>query len=376
MDESGPSREEPARDRAPSWLPRAVISIALVLIGILALLFVVNRLRGLLFILFISLFVSVALEPAVQRLTKRGWKRRPATMAVFTVATIITIGFFASMVPLFINQVAQLVPRVPSYLAALQDWLSRFVDIELTDAQLAAQFRDLGTLVRQYGGQVAGGIFAVGNTIVGGVFQMVTVALFSYYMVAEGPTLRRVVLSVLPPARQREVMRGWELAVDKTGGYVYSRALLALVAGGFTWLVLTILGVDFAFALSLWVGVVSQFVPVIGTYIAMVLPLLVAFFDRPSNALWVLIALVAYQQVENYVVAPRITARAMAIHPAISFGAVLAGASLLGGIGAVLALPVAATIQAFISTIVRRHDLIAEAGEVEPARREPRRRTD
>ena len=122
--------------------------------------------------------------------------------------------------------------------------------------------------------------------------------------------------------------------------------------------VLRLLGVPYSIALGLWVGVLSQFVPVIGTYIAAVLPVFVAFFQQPITALWVLIALIAYQQVENFLVAPRITARAMAIHPAVSIGAVIAGASLLGGIGAALALPVAATIQAFISTAVARHDLI------------------
>jgi predicted PurR-regulated permease PerM len=344
-------------------LPRAVLSIALVLIGIVGILFVLNRLRGLFFILFISLFISVALEPAVQRLTRRGWKRRTAAVAVFLAATVLSIGFVATMVPLFVSQISQLVPRMPAYLESLQAFLDRFIDIELIDQDIADQFQDLGRLISQYAGRVAGGIFAVGNTIVGGLFQTVTIGLFSYYMVAEGPTLRRVVLSFLPPPRQHEVMRLWELAVEKTGGYVYSRAVLALVAGAFTFLVLSILGVPFAFALSLWVGVISQFVPVIGTYIAMVLPLLVAFFGEPIDALWVLVALIGYQQLENYVFAPRITARAMAIHPAISFGAVIAGASLLGGIGAVLALPVAATVQAFISTAVQRHAVV---GEPEP----------
>jgi predicted PurR-regulated permease PerM len=98
---------------------------------------------------------------------------------------------------------------------------------------------------------------------------------------------------------------------------------------------------------------------VIGTYIAMVLPLLVGFFENPADALWIGIALIGYQQLENYVVAPRITARAMAIHPAISVGAVIAGASLLGGIGAVLALPVAATIQGVISATINRHEVVA-----------------
>jgi predicted PurR-regulated permease PerM len=337
-----------------------VLSIAAVLLGIVGVLFVVNRLRGLLFMLFISLFVAVALEPAVQSLTRRGWKRGKATVAVFAVAGLLSLGFVATMVPLFISQTAQMLQRLPTYLEEIQALVGRFVAVEFIDPQIADEFQDLGRLIGRFGGQVAGGVFAVGNTIIGGIFQLVTITIFSYYIVAEGPALRRIVLSTLPPQRQHEVMNVWELAVEKTGGYVYSRAVLGIVAGAFTWLILTLLGTPFALALALWVGVVSQFVPVIGTYIAMALPLLVAFFEQPTDALWIGLALIAYQQVENYVVAPRITARAMAIHPAISVGAVIAGASLLGGIGAVLALPVAATIQGVISATINRHEVVAQ----------------
>jgi predicted PurR-regulated permease PerM len=207
-------------------------------------------------------------------------------------------------------------------------------------------------------------VFAIGNTVFGAIFQMVTVALFAYYLVAEGPNWRRILLSMLPPERQREALNIWEISVEKTGGYVYSRGVLAIVAGLFTFVVLLILGVPSAAALGVWMGVLSQFVPVIGTYVGMVLPALAALSISPASALWVIVAMVAYQQLENYVIAPRVTARTMAIHPAVTIGALIAGASLLGGVGAVLALPVAATIQALISTTIQRHRVIeAEALE-------------
>ena len=121
---------------------------------------------------------------------------------------------------------------------------------------------------------------------------------------------------------------------------------------------LVVFGVPFPLALALWVGVVSQLIPAIGTYLAALAPILVALFDDPVKALWVTIALVAYQQVENYLLAPRITARTMALHPAVAFGAVIAGASILGLVGALIALPTAATIQAFVSTYLQLHEVI------------------
>jgi predicted PurR-regulated permease PerM len=348
------------RNGVPPWLPRASLSVLLVILAVMVAVWLAARLRNLIFMVFIALFISVALEPAVQALNKRGWKRRRATPVVFAGSLLVGAGFVAALVPLFVSQAAGLVDNLPRYMTSLQAMLAEFelFDIELVDAELIAEFEDLGSLLGRYAGSVAGGVFALSNTVLSAIFQTVTIGLFAYYMVAEGPRMRRAVLGVFPPKRQRELLMIWEIAVQKTGGYIYSRLVLAVVAAGFTAVVLMVLDLPYVVALGLWVGVISQFVPVVGTYIAAVLPVLVALVDEPIKAVWVLAALVGYQQIENYVVAPRITAKAMAIHPAISVGAVIAGASLLGGVGAVLALPVAATIQAFIATALERHEVV------------------
>lgn len=359
-------------DQRHDQIRRGSLSVAVVILGVLSVLWVASRLRNLIFMVFIALFIAVALEPAVQFLTGKRWNRRLATGVVFLISMVLGVGFLASLVPLFVQQAAALADNIPRYVEDGQRFLLEqdLIDTEIIDEQIAAQFEDLGSLLSRYGGSVAGGLFAVSNTVFSGMFQLVTITLFAYYMVAEGPSMRRTVLGVFPPRRQRELLRVWDIAVAKTGGYIYSRTLLAAVAAAFTAAVLALLGVPYVVALSLWVGVISQFVPVVGTYIAAVLPVLVALTRSPLDAFWVLVALVAYQQLENFVVAPRITAKAMAIHPAISIGAVIAGASLLGGVGAVLALPVAATIQAFIATAIERHDIVdgiaATEADVEP----------
>jgi predicted PurR-regulated permease PerM len=145
-----------------------------------------------------------------------------------------------------------------------------------------------------------------------------------------GPRLRRTVCSVLPPDRQQLAMRIWELATESTGGYVYSRALLAGVSATATTLFLALVGVPYPFALGIWVGLVSQFVPAIGTYLAGALPVLIALFHDPVDAVWVLLFITLYQQFENLVLSPRITARTMSLHPAVAFGAVIAGGAILG----------------------------------------------
>ena len=121
------------------------------------------------------------------------------------------------------------------------------------------------------------------------------------------------------------MLKVWDLAIEKTGGYIYSRLILAVISSLVHWLVFWLLGVPFPLPLALWVGLVSQFVPVIGTYIAGALPVLVGLLDQPSTGLGVLIAIAAYQQVENYLLQPKVTAQTMEIHVTVAFGSVIAG---------------------------------------------------
>lgn len=197
-----------------------------------------------------------------------------------------------------------------------------------------------------------------GISALGLVFNLFTIGLFTFYMVADGPRFRRSVLSFLPAHRQEAVANGWEVAIAKTGGYIYSRGVLALGSAVATTVVLEILNVDYALALGLWTGLISQFIPTIGTYLAGALPVLVALLDDPGHALIILVFLLVYQQVENYVFAPKITARTMDLHPAVAFGTVMVGAALFGAVGALIALPAGAVIQAIGSTYLNRHEVI------------------
>ena len=195
----------------------------------------------------------------------------------------------------------------------------------------------------------------IGATIANTIFQAFTIGLFTFYLVAEGPKLRRNVCSVLPPDRQREVLRVWDLAIEKTGGYIASRAVLGTISAGSHWLAFVAIGLPSPLPLGLWVGFISQFIPVVGTYLAGALPLLITLIDKPISGLWTLIFLVIYQQIENYFL-PRHGAHDE-IHVASAFASVIIGAALLGPLGALLALPAAATLQAFISSYVIRHEV-------------------
>jgi predicted PurR-regulated permease PerM len=126
------------------------------------------------------------------------------------------------------------------------------------------------------------------------------------------------------------VLGVWELAIAKTGGYVYSRVLTAVVSAAFHIAAFTLIGVQYPVALGVWVGLISSLIPAVGTYIAGALPIIVALATSPLQAVWVLVAITAYQQVENYIIVPKITATTVELHPAVAFLSVLAGGALAG----------------------------------------------
>jgi predicted PurR-regulated permease PerM len=272
---------------------------------------------------------------------------------LFGLAFLGVVGI-ALMVPLVIDQVQELIQDVPGWLERASVYTERWFDIELTGERILEQIASAQTDVQD----IAANVASIGAFLLGLLFQVLTIGLFTFYFVADGPRFRRGVCSLLPPRRQREVLAAWEIAIDKTGGYLYSRLLLATVSAVFTFIVLQALGVPFAVPLALWQGFVSQFIPVVGTYIAAAVPLLVALLEDPWSALFFLIFVLVYQQIENYLLSPRITARTMQLHPAVAFGAALAGGAISGLIGAFMALPAAAVIQATVSTYLKRHEVV------------------
>jgi predicted PurR-regulated permease PerM len=342
--------------RMPRWLPRAMV-LALTLIALFQLgSWAFHQLTGLLINILISFFLALAIEPAVSWMASRGMRRGLATFLVFLGSLIMIAGFITLLGSMLAGQIIKMIEGFPDYLDSVINWVNTHFHTELrrVDIQEGLLHSDW---LRKYVQNSATGVLDVSGQVLGGLFQLLTVALFSFYFAADGPRLRRALCSVLPPARQAEVLRAWEIAVDKTGGYLYSRGLMALISGVAHYILLEALGVPYAPVLGVWVGLVSQFIPTIGTYLAGALPMLIAFTIGPWYALWVLVFVVVYQQFENYVLQPKLTSRTVDIHPAVAFGSVIAGTALLGAVGALVAIPAVATLQAFLGAYVKRYDV-------------------
>jgi predicted PurR-regulated permease PerM len=356
----------------PPWLRRAIVFLLLGAGALCIAFWLVVRLRGLIVMLLISVFLAFAMEPAANYLARRGWRRGLATATVFAFLAVVVVLLVTAFGSLFVDQVSQLIDAIPGYARQLADFLNDRLGTDLQGSELASQLQS-SEAIRSFVTGVAAAAVGLSTTLVGLVLQSFTVGLFTFYLVADGPRLRRTICSVLPPDRQQLAMRIWELATESTGGYVYSRALLASVSATATTGYLALVGVPYPFALGVWVGLVSQFVPSIGTYLAGALPVLIALFHDPVDAVWVLVFITLYQQFENLLLSPRITARTMSLHPAVAFGAVIAGGAVLGPIGALLALPAAASIQALVSLYTHRYEVVAGplAGEQAPDKGKP-----
>ncbi|MSO60409.1 MAG: AI-2E family transporter [Ilumatobacteraceae bacterium] len=357
-DETTPGMNSP--EKMPRWIIRAIVIFWIGFIATLVLRFSFSRLHSLLLLLLFSLFLALAIEPGVNRLIERGWGRKRATGGLLVVLIFVTIGFVAAIGTVVGSQIADLLQNSEQYVNDSVKFVNDTFNTSIDPAEVNDKINDPDGPVQDFISSQQDQVVKVSVKALGVLFQGLSVLLFTYYLVADGPRLRRAICGRLKPQRQRRVLDTWELAITKTGGYLYSRALLAAVSAFFHWILFQSVGTPAPVALALWVGLVSQFLPVVGTYLAGVLPLLLTLLNSPVRALIVLGFIMVYQQVENYVLAPRITARTLELHPALAFGSAIAGGALLGPIGAVLALPGAAMMQALSASWGIKHDVIED----------------
>lgn len=306
--------------------------------------------------LLMAFFISLALEPAVLWLVRRGWRRGAAAAVALgglVVSILVLVGLFGN---LLVQQLILLVKNLPDLYLKVQDTIAERFHATIPDSDNLAQ-----SALSRWGDDVSSGALAVGSVILSGLFAALTILLVSYYLLAAGPTFRATICRFLPPDKQTEVLRVWDITQVKVSGFINSRVILALISSIATFGFLTILGTPYSVPLALFTGIVSQFVPTIGTYIGGALPIVVALAAPQQGlgkAIGILIFIVAYQQVENLWLAPKISARALEMNPAVSFVVVIGFGAMFGAIGAFIGLPLAAIIQAASSTYIRRHELI------------------
>ena len=351
----------------PSSAQRTTIMVLtfVVLLGIATWAF--NAMGTFLFILLLAWLLSIAMEPPVLWLVRRGVRRGLATGLVMIVGLILGLAVIALFGQVFLSQLSQLGAQLPQAVTTLVTWANSTFHTSFDLNSLASSLQitpdKAGELLSTYGGGLLG-IFGSLATI---LFDGLTILVFAYYFSADSPKLRQTIGSWLSPRYQRVFVTVWTISVEKTGGYVVSKVFLAALSGFFHSVFFALIGVPYWLPLGVFAGIVGQFIPTVGTYIGVLLPALFTLLDKPINAVYIAIFATIYQQVENYIFTPRISKRTMDVHPAVALGSVIAGAALFGPVGALIGIPLAAAALAILDVFSRRHELLPELAALEEA---------
>ncbi|MFI0367636.1 AI-2E family transporter [Actinomadura sp. 1N219] len=305
--------------------------------------------KSVIVMIVVAMFLAVGLNPAVERLRRFGLPRSAAVAAVFLVVILFFAGFVASLVQPVSEQVTELRKNIPEYVEQLQDnktlanWDKRYGLLDRAEETVKGEdFQKSLT-------DIATGI---GKVAVSGVFQTVTILILTLYFMSSLPQIKTFFYKLAPRSRRARVALLGDEILDRIGGYVAGQFTIAFIAGTISYVFLSILGVKYALALALIVAV-TDLIPLIGATIGAVVACLVAFLTGNVTDLIVCaIFYLIYQQLENYVVYPRVMKRTVDVQPAVTIVAALVGGALLGVVGALLAIPTAAAISLLIREIV------------------------
>jgi predicted PurR-regulated permease PerM len=316
-------------------------------------------------LLMLALLFAIAMEPAVSALAKRGWKRGAATGVVMLGLVLLASAFVGLFGGILFSQASSLISDLPSLVTNLTEWVSATFNQDVDPDTIINELNIQPAQVAGWAGNFAGGFVGIVSAIIGGLFQVLTLLLFSFYLAADAPRLRRTIGSMMSPSAQKVFVTTWDISVKKTGGFVISKVLLALASATAHSLFFAAIGLPYWLPLGLITGITSQFIPTVGTYIGILIPVLFAAFNEPISAIYIIIFALIYQQIENYLLTPRLSQLTMDIHPAIAFGSVIVFANLFGAVGAIVSVPIAAALVALLDTYRKRYELIPELAEIE-----------
>ncbi|WP_159449287.1 AI-2E family transporter [Demequina sp. NBRC 110051] len=359
----------------PPWVNRfvwqsawkAVVVIALAALAIV----VVMQLRHLIGVLVISLFFALAIIPGVEALVRRFHMRRGAAVGIIFITALIALVLMVSfLIPAIVQFAAAVSSHFTEWMNQLNVWTADYLGGEVVDTEAAEEATaPILRAVQEWGDNVLG----IVSSGLGLVFDVFTILTFTFYFAADFPRLLRTIMRRMPPHRQQVV--GWvaRTSIEQTGGYFYSRLLLMLICGTGAFFVMLLVGLPLVYALpmALFMGFVSEFIPFIGTYLGAIVPSLVVLAVEGFVPTLVLVAYVlVYQQIENYVLNPRLSSKTMELNGAVAFGGAMAGGAIAGPMGAFMALPVAALITSIAKNTGRTYDVVEqlESGEADEPR--------
>ncbi|HEX6918825.1 MAG TPA: AI-2E family transporter [Actinomycetes bacterium] len=294
--------------------------------------------RSVIILIVVSLFLAVGLNPVVESLVRRGMRRGFAIGVVFLVVVGVFVGFGFAVVPPVVDQTNSFVKDLPNYLADLRkNPTIRQFDEDYGVIQRAQDYVTSGGL----GQRVFGGLVGVGRIVLNAVFGAFSVLIMTLYFLASLPSMKRQAYRLVPATRRERVQLLTDVILDRIGGFVSGAFTVAFIATVSSYILLNIISMPFALALAVLVGLLDL-VPLVGATLGATVVTVLAFIESPAKGIVCVVFFLAYQQFENYVIYPHVMRRAVDVPAALTVVAVLIGGALLGVVGALLAIPIAA----------------------------------
>jgi predicted PurR-regulated permease PerM len=322
---------------------RLIAKIVLVTVATLAALYVVYQVRTVIELILIAAFFALALAPAVNWLHNRRMPRALAILLVYLSIAAAIFGIGLLLVPPITNGVDKLSNDLPSNIDDLRknDTFRKYDDrYDITDKiqsqidQLPSKLDDAASTLQD----VTVGVFSK-------IIQLVTILVIAFFLLMEGGRMLEFAFAQMPKERERRLRKTASDISDAIAGYVFGNFVISVLAGLVTYGTLRILGIPFALPLAFLYGFLDL-IPLVGATIGGILVgVVVAFFDFPGDLIIWIAVTIAYQQIENYAIQPFVYGKAVRVHPLVVIVAILIGASLLGILGALVAIPIAAAMQ-------------------------------
>ena len=341
----------PKGETRQELLNRAFLYVLLISISVL----IILRVKSLIFDLFVAVVLAALAEPVVYRLSKKINRRASAVIAVSLILLVIGATLF-SIIPIMVQELYFLSSQIPTYFDNFINYLNvEGFAVSSQSLDLESQFN---SLIKDYGSTVGSSVVFAGQGLLRTLGHIFVIFFFTYYLISEGDGWRIKLKESLPDSVSTSIDQVWTIGVSKAGGFIVAKVILGVMASIVLSLSFLIIGLPSPIALGVAAGILSQLIPVVGTFLGGLVPFIASISLGTSAMIATVLVLLIYQVIENYFVSPRVTKSTMEIHPAIAVFSTLFGAYTLGGVGAILALPVAATVQGVIGTIVKNRKLI------------------
>jgi predicted PurR-regulated permease PerM len=351
---------------------RMIVRIVLVVVCVAIVLYLLWLLRKPISWLLIATFLAVALSPPVNWMSRR-MRRGFAIAITYLCLLLVPVLLIALIVPPLITEANNFADNVPHYADDVTEYVQknkRLREIN-NDYDITTKLKEEASKLPSRLGGAAGTLRDIGFGIVNSLFALLTILVMTAFLLSSGRQWTDAFIDSRPPLQRERLRRSRDNMASAVGGYVAGALTIAMIAGIATYIVLLILGVPFRGPLAVIAGLFSL-IPLVGATIAAVLIGLVTLFENFPTAtiIWVIWAIL-YQQLENHVIQPQIQKRTVNVHPFITIVAVLFGATLLGIMGALVAIPVAASIQILVREYVDLRTLSLKTPEPPPPPPEP-----